>query len=124
MERKYDLEERLVLFAANVIQFCNTVPNDFAGTHLKGQLIRAACSPALNYGEAQGAESKKDFIHKMSISLKELKESRTCIKILAAIQYGDLDKSKAIHKECGELIAIFASIIISTRRNMRSITNK
>ncbi|HSJ68538.1 MAG TPA: four helix bundle protein [Anditalea sp.] len=119
MERKYDLEDRLVLFAANVIKFCNTVPNDFAGTHLKGQLIRSSCSPALNYGEAQSAESKKDFIHKMSISLKELKESRTSIKILDKIQYGDSEKRILIFKECEELTAIFASIINNTKRNMQ-----
>lgn len=119
MDRKYDLEDRLVLFAANVIKFCNTVPNDFAGSHLKGQLIRSACSPALNYGEAQSAESKKDFLHKMSICLKELKESRTCLKILDKVQYGDPDQRIIIFRECQELIAIFASIIINTKKNMQ-----
>jgi len=69
---KFKLEERLIDFAANIILFTNHVDKSYAGNHLVGQIVRSSTSPALNYGEAQSAESKKDFIHKMGICLKEL----------------------------------------------------
>lgn len=58
------------------------MPNNKFANHLAGQLVRSCTSPALNYGETQGAESKKDFIHKMSVVLKELRESLNCLKII------------------------------------------
>jgi four helix bundle protein len=78
---------------------------------LGGQLIRSATSAALNFGESQGAESKKDQIHKLGIVLKELKESRVAFKILAHIKYGSNEKRENLLKECSELIAIVATII-------------
>ena len=68
----YDLEDRLVRFAANIILFAKVFPKDCGGKTLEDQVIRSSVSAALNYGEAQSAESSKDFIHKMSIVLKEL----------------------------------------------------
>ncbi|WP_217349157.1 four helix bundle protein [Algoriphagus sp. A40] len=82
IEKRYDLEERLVRFAGECIRFCNSLGNTFAEKHMSGQLIRSSSGACLNYGEAQGAESKKDFIHKNGIVLKELKESRSTLKIL------------------------------------------
>jgi len=78
----YNLEERLITFAANIIFFTNSLPKDYAGNHLKGQLIRSGTSPALNYAEANAAESNKDFIHKNKLVLKELKETKVNLKIL------------------------------------------
>jgi four helix bundle protein len=75
MERKFDLEERLITYAVSVIKVIDTLPSNKATTHLGGQLIRSSTSPALNYGEVQAAESRKDFIHKMKIVLKELREN-------------------------------------------------
>ncbi|WP_240034540.1 four helix bundle protein [Flavobacterium silvisoli] len=66
--KKQDLEERLIDFAAEIILFTNDIDKSYAGNHLIGQIVRSSTSPALNYGEAQSAESKKDFIHKMGIS--------------------------------------------------------
>lgn len=66
-EKKYDIEDRLVGFAGEVILFLNSLPDDRAGVNLAGQLTRSATSTALNYGEAQGAESTKDQIHKLSL---------------------------------------------------------
>jgi len=80
-EEKFDLEESLVDFAARCIKVAESLPRSFAGQHLSGQLIRSGTSPALNYGEAQGAESRKDFVHKMRVCLKELRETRICLKI-------------------------------------------
>ncbi len=81
-EVEFDLEERLVDFAARCIKVAQSLPRSFSGQHLSGQLTRSGTSPALNYGEAQGAESRKDFIHKMRVCLKELRETRICLKII------------------------------------------
>jgi four helix bundle protein len=77
--KKSDLEERLINFAVLVIEIANKMPNTRAGNHLSGQLIRSGTSPALNYGEAQSGESRKDFIHKIKVVLKELRESFICL---------------------------------------------
>ena len=79
---KHELEERLIDFAADVILFSNSIEKSYAGNHLGTQIIRSSTSPALNYGEAQSAESPKDFIHKMGICLKELRETFTCLRII------------------------------------------
>ena len=76
-----ELEERLIDFAVSIIQIADTVPKTHAGKHLAGQIVRSGTSPALNYGEAQAGESKKDFIHKMKICLKELRETIINLKI-------------------------------------------
>src|SRR3970040_2750742 len=80
--KKYDLEERLIQFALLIIDIVEMLPNTRAGNHLAGQLIRSGTSPAFNYGEAQAAESKYDFIHKVKVVLKELKETRVCLTII------------------------------------------
>jgi len=74
-ERNYDLQERLIEFAVRVLNAVESLPNSRVGNHVAGQLIRSGTSPAPNYGEAQSAESRKDFIHKMKIALKELRET-------------------------------------------------
>lgn len=118
MDKRYDLEERLVKFAGDCIKYCNTLGNTFAENHLKGQLISSACGACLNYGEAQGAESKKDFIHKNGIVLKELKESRSTLKILAYSELGDPLIRTGLLNESEELSAIFGRIITSARKNL------
>lgn len=90
--KPYDLEDRLVEFTGESIFFLQTVPKDDVGAYYRDQLLRASGSSALHYGEAQGTNTKKDFIHKMAMVLKELKESRVTLKILAYIQYGDISK--------------------------------
>jgi len=79
---KFDLEERLIDFAVLIVEICENMKDTKASNHLSGQLIRSGTSPALNYGEAQGGESRKDFIHKIKIVLKELRESYVCLKII------------------------------------------
>ena len=79
---KYDLEERLIQFAPLIIDIVEMLPNTRAGNHIAGQLIRSGTSPAFNYGEAQVAESRDDFIHKMKICLKELKETHIAVQII------------------------------------------
>jgi len=70
--RKYDLAERLLEFSVRIITVVEALPNTVAGNHIGGQLLRCGTSPAPNYGEAQSAESRKDFVHKIKIALKEL----------------------------------------------------
>ena len=74
---KFDLEERLIDFSVLIIEIINEMPNSKAGNHLSGQLVRSGTSVSLNYGEAQSGESRKDFIHKMKVVLKELRERRS-----------------------------------------------
>jgi four helix bundle protein len=77
------LEERLIDFAVIIVSIVETLPNSKAGTHVGNQLIRSGTSPAPNYGEAQGAESRKGFIHKIKIALKELRETMVWLQIIA-----------------------------------------
>ncbi len=79
---KYDLEERRINFSVLIIDIVNEMPNTKAANHLSGQFVRSGTSPALDYGEAQSAESRKDFIHKMKVILKELRETFVCLKII------------------------------------------
>ena len=89
--KKVDLEERLVKFAVRISNLAETLPNNISGKYLSGQLIRSGLSPALNYGEAKSAESANDFIHKMKIALKELRESFIALKIIKQKRFLDVD---------------------------------
>ncbi len=110
--KKFDLEERLIDFAAEVVLFVENLPDKKSASHLGGQLLRSGTSPSLNYGEAKSAESKKDFIHKMKICLKELRESSNCLKILQKVKiYKSQRQINDLIIECNELIAIFVKSI-------------
>lgn len=114
--RKYDLQPRLVKFSSLIIMNVDTLKKTFASEHLAKQLIRSATSSALNYGEAQAAESKRDFIHKMKICLKELRESQVNLQILNESKLiQDQEKFDMIMLECKELVAIFTSSIKTSK---------
>jgi four helix bundle protein len=118
MSRNYDLEKRLITFACKIINIIERLPATRAGNYFAGQLIRAGNSPAFNYGEAQSAESRSDFIHKMRVVLKELKECRTALTIVSIqkmIEPGDIVAEQLIEVE--ELIAIVASSIKTAEEN-------
>ncbi|WP_291963005.1 four helix bundle protein [Maribacter sp.] len=110
-DKKFDLEDRLVDFAANIVLFCKDLPSDMTGQYYGNQLLRSAGSSALNFGEAQGTNTVKDYINKASISLKELKESRVNLKILTKVDYGNASKRVEILDELEQLIRIIATII-------------
>ncbi len=78
-EREYDLEDRLIDYAVRIIKLSEALPETKAGKHVSSQILRSGTSPAPNYGEAQSAESKADFIHKLKVSLKELREISVAI---------------------------------------------
>lgn len=118
MEKKFDLEERLIDFAAGVIDISEALPKTLAGNHLGGQLLRSGTSPALHYGEVQAAESPADFIHKMKVCLKELRETCNCLRLIkkkAWIREG----LEAPVKESNELVAIFVVRIKTAQNNSR-----
>jgi four helix bundle protein len=122
--RKYDLEERLIKFAISMMEISEKLSNTKAGNHISGQLVRSGTSPALNYGEVQAAESRADFKHKMKVILKELRETRICLKII--IQKPLIEKLSEIEpdlKECSELISIFTTSIKTVEKN-KIITNE
>lgn len=110
-DKKYDLEDRLVEFASAIVLFCKDLPKDMTGQYYGNQLLRSGGSAALNFGEAQGTQTNKDYIHKASLSLKELKESRVNLKILSKVNYGDSSKRESILNEVEQLIKIIATII-------------
>ncbi len=112
------LEERLIQFSVDVIHLAKKGEKSFEADHLKKQWIRSATSCALNYGEARSAESTRDFIHKMKLCLKELRESLINIKIQHRAQLIKDNKGiEKIKKENDELISIFvASIKTSTNK--------
>ncbi len=115
-----DLEERLVDFAVSIIRIAESLPETKAGKHIRGQLTRSGTSPAPNYGEAQDAESRADFIHKMKISLKELRETRVWLQmIVKAALVKSPSKVKPIIKEAEELIAIFVASVKTAKKNLK-----
>src|SRR5687767_13852988 len=79
-----DLSERLLAFGVAVIAVIRKLPNDVAGRHIGGQLLRAGTSPGAHYEEARGSESRADFVHKLGVALKELKESRYWMRVIMA----------------------------------------
>ena len=119
-DEKFDLEDRLIDFAARCIKVAESLPKTFAGQHLAGQLIRSGTSPALNYGEAQGAESRKDFIHKMKICLKELRETLVCLKIIVRAELLTEGMLQPLIDETNEQISIFVISIKTAKQNMNS----
>ena len=108
---RFELENRLVEFAVLTIELVESFPNTFVATHLGKQLIRSATSAALNYGEAQVAESRADFVHKMRLCLKELKESSVNLTILKKRKSGEYRLLESASKEASELVAIFSASI-------------
>ena len=117
---KYNLEKRLIDFAVRAINVVEALLNTRAGNHIGGQLVRCGTAPAPNYGEAQSAESRNDFIHKIKIVLKELRETRVWLKI---IQRKNLSKStreiELLIAECDELISIFVTSVKTAEKNKR-----
>lgn len=115
--QKFDLEERLIDFAIDVIDIVENLPSTRVGSHIGNQLVRSGTSPAANYGEAQSAESRSDFIHKMRLSLKELRETQVWLLI---IQRKGLIKQAnmvlRVLKENCELIAIFATSVCTAKK--------
>lgn len=120
MEKKYDLSERLIEFSNECFDIAESLPGSVAGRHIAGQLTRSSSSPSIHYGEAQAAESRADFIHKMKICLKELKETRNTLTLIQKRNWLDGNKITIAINENTQLIAIFTASINTAQKNERS----
>jgi len=121
---KFDLEDRLIDYAVLTINISKLLPNNYIANHLGNQLIRSGTSTALNYGEAQSAESRKDFLHKIKIVLKELRESSVCLKIIKRGKLlTDIDIIEKGSKESNELISIFVNSTKTDQDNLIKSTD-
>ena len=119
-DNTYDLEDRLIDFAVRIIQLTESLPNTRAGNHIAGQLIRCGTSPAPNYGEAQGAESRSDFIHKMKVCLKELRETRVWLRMIVRAELiKPVSKLDALIQENNELISIYVISIRTAKKGKK-----
>lgn len=121
MNTKTDqLSDRLLDFAVEVIKIADALPNTVAGRHVGGQLVRAGTSCGSNYEEACGAESRSDFAHKMSVELKELKESRFWLRLISRTGMLPANRTEPILDECQQLCAIVAKSILTAKRRRSS----
>ncbi len=118
-KKKYDLEERLIEFAVLVCKIAERLPQSRVGSHVAGQLIRCGTSSPPNYGEAQGSESRRDFIHKMKICLKELRETRVWLKFVKRMGLDDSEELQTGLSESNELISIFVKSIATAQKNAK-----
>lgn len=114
-EKIFNFEDRLVRFAGECIFFTRKLDKVFENEYYKNQLIRSSGSSSLNFGEAQGTISDKDFIFKLTLVVKELKESRNSLKILNYINEGDKNTIVSLLKEVEELIAISSKMILNKK---------
>jgi four helix bundle protein len=118
-EPRFDLEERLLEFSARIIRLVDALPNTRAANHIAGQLLRCGTSPLGNHGEVQAAESRRDFVHKLRICLKEFKETRRWLRLLQHSQLVPGPKIAPILQETEELIKIFAVSIRTAEKNSK-----
>ena len=119
-KQTYDLEERLLEYSVRIIKIVEQLPNTKAGKHVAGQLLRSGTSPYPNHGEAQAAESQRDFIHKLRISLKELRETQRWLKLIQRVPL--IKKPELliyILEETEELIKIFVTSIKTAEKKQK-----
>ena len=114
---RFDLEERLLEFSARIIRLVDALPNTRAGNHVAGQLLRSGTSPYGNHGEVEAAESRKDFVHKLKVCLKELKETRRWLRLIERSQMLPEKSLAPILAESEELIRIFFTSIRTAEQN-------
>ncbi|MDZ7742587.1 MAG: four helix bundle protein [Bacteroidota bacterium] len=116
-----EIENRLIGFSVEVIDLSKSMGNEFVDKYMANQIIRSSTSAALNYGEAQGAESRNDFIHKVSVVLKELRETHINIMIISRSKL-KADKKLMAHlpDESNQLVAIFQKTVMSARKIRKS----
>ncbi len=120
MERRgEDLEDRLLDFAARVGKVVDALPDTRLGRHIAGQLVRSGTSPAPNYAEGFAAESKRDFIHKLGIALKELRESRSWIKLILKADLLPEQRMSELLDETNQLCNIVGKSIVTAKANQR-----
>lgn len=112
-----ELSERLINFAARIGKVVDALPDSRMGRHIGGQLVRCGTSPAANYEEACAAESRADFIHKLGIWLKELRESRTWIRLIIRTELLPEHRMNELLDECDQLCNIIGQSVVTAREN-------
>lgn len=117
---EYDLEERTAVFDEKVIDIARKIPNDPVNRRLIEQFVGSGGSVGANYCEANESESKKDFIHKMGIAKKEIKETKHWIRLLVKANPEYREEFRKIWQEAQELLLIFSKIISSSRRKIEN----
>jgi len=119
---KYDLEERLINYSVLILDIVDVLPDNKGANHLGSQIVRSGTAPSLMYGEAQSAESRRDFVHKMRLPLKELRETYNCLKIIDRKNYVGTENEKLIKAlgESHELISIFVKSVGTAVKNLKS----
>ena len=116
----YDLEDRLLDFAAKIVELTESLPNTRAGNHIAGQLLRCGTSSLSNHGEVEAAESRRDFLHKLRVCLKELRETKRWLRLIErAKKIGTPANFNICLKEVEELIRIFVASIRTAERNAK-----
>ena len=118
--KKYDLESRLLEYSVKIIKLVEQLPNTRVGNHVSGQLLRCGTSPYPNHGEAQAAESQKDFVHKLRISLKELRETKRWLTLIQRVRLvKQPEKVEDLLEETEELIKIFVASIRTSEKKKK-----
>jgi four helix bundle protein len=112
-----ELAERLINFAARIGKVVDALPDTRMGRHIAGQIVRCGTSPAPNYEEACAAESRADFIHKLGICLKELRESRSWIRLIVKTELLPEHRMNELLDECDQLCNIIGQSIVTAREN-------
>ena len=115
--QRFDLEERLLAFSARIIEIVDALPNTRGANHVGGQLLRCGTSPYGNHDEVQAAESRRDFIHKLRVCLKELKETRRWLRLIQRAAWLPESKTAPVLGETEELIKIFFTNIRTAESN-------
>ncbi len=121
IRKKFDLQERFIDYAVRIIKLSENLPETKAGKHICSQILRSGTSPAPNYGEAESAEPKADFIHKLKIALKELRETEIWLKIIIRAELiQPSTKLAPLLQETDELISIlFKSVETAKKKKER-----
>ncbi len=119
MAHGFDLDERLLAFSVEIIRLTEALPTTRSGNHVASQLLRCGTSPYPNHGEAQAAESARDFVHKPRIGLKELRETRNWLRLVQGVPLSETtgDVTRLL-QECDELIRIFAASIRTAEKRL------
>ena len=115
---RFDLSDRLIALTVRIIKASEALPDTKAGKHLAAQLLRSGTSPAANHAEAQSAESRADFVHKLKIALKELRETRMWLRVIVEAELiQPPDRLHSLIEETDELVSILFKSIETARKN-------
>ncbi|GAB4093247.1 four helix bundle protein [Flaviaesturariibacter terrae] len=115
--RRFDLEERLIHYGVAIVRLAGKLPKTYASNHFAGQLTRSGTSPVFQYGEAQAAESRADFTHKMKVGLKELKETFVNLRMIQLLAWLREEDLLPMLDETRQLISIFVRSIQTAQKN-------